>query len=101
MALTNLGGSDQTVGLDKAGIDNVHQQLTQSITNLRASVNSIDDAAQACLKTGWVGEAADAFRKVADAWHDETEDLNKRFDRFSAAVESGSAHLQKMDADHA
>ncbi|MEU7142935.1 WXG100 family type VII secretion target [Nocardia sp. NPDC046473] len=100
MALTNLGGSGQTVALDSAGINNVHQQLTDSIKNLRDSVRAIDDAAQACTRTGWVGEAADAFTKVATVWHDETTDLNNRFDRFSAAVEEGSTHLQKMDANH-
>ncbi|MFI6997707.1 WXG100 family type VII secretion target [Nocardia sp. NPDC050175] len=97
MALTNLGISSNTVGLEASGIANVKQTLEQAISNLRHSVQAIDDAAQAVVKKGWQGDASEAFSKVAQTWHDEADQLNKRFDAFTQAVEDGSSHLQKMD----
>ncbi|MFI9406478.1 WXG100 family type VII secretion target [Nocardia sp. NPDC052316] len=96
MSLTSLGGSDKAVGVEAGGIDRVVGDLETAINNLRTSVKEIDQAAQDVLK-GWKGDASSKFVQVAQDWHDEAEDLNKRFDLFSQAVNEGKQKLQAMD----
>ncbi|MFD4354878.1 WXG100 family type VII secretion target [Nocardia sp. NPDC058519] len=86
------------VGVEAGGIDKVVSNLQETISNLRSSVNEIDSAAQAVLR-GWKGSASDEFVKVAKAWHDESEDLNKRFDLFEQAVGAGKNTLVSMDGE--
>ncbi|WP_107654192.1 WXG100 family type VII secretion target [Nocardia suismassiliense] len=96
MSLTSLGGSDKAVGVEAGGIDRVVGDLEAAINNLRTSVKEIDQAAQDVLK-GWKGDASSKFVQVAQDWHDEAEDLNKRFDLFTQAVNDGKSQLQAMD----
>ncbi|QBS42970.1 WXG100 family type VII secretion target [Nocardia sp. CS682] len=96
MSLTSLGGSDKAVGVEAGGIDSVVSDLETAINNLRTSVKEIDQAAQDVLK-GWKGDASSKFVQVAQDWHDEAEDLNKRFDLFTQAVNEGKSKLQAMD----
>ncbi|MFF3224957.1 WXG100 family type VII secretion target [Nocardia suismassiliense] len=96
MSLTSLGGSDAAVGVEATGIDRVVGDLETAINNLRTSVKEIDQAAQDVLK-GWKGDASSKFVQVAQEWHDEAEDLNKRFDLFTQAVNDGKSKLQAMD----
>ncbi|MEU4646136.1 WXG100 family type VII secretion target [Nocardia fluminea] len=85
------------VGVEAGGVDGVVSKLEGSINNLRTSVGQIDDAAQAVLR-GWKGDASDEFVKVAQAWHDESDALNKKFDRLTEAVSSGKSTLVNMDS---
>ncbi|ASF10069.1 MULTISPECIES: WXG100 family type VII secretion target [Nocardia] len=96
MSLTSLGGSGKAVGVEAGGVDKVVGDLETAINNLRTSVKEIDQAAQDVLK-GWKGDASDKFVQVARDWHDEAEDLNKRLDQFSQAVDGGKKTLQAMD----
>ncbi|PXX66579.1 WXG100 family type VII secretion target [Nocardia tenerifensis] len=96
MALTSLGGGSDAVGLEAGGISKVVSDLQDAITNLRNSVNQIDQAAQDA-KNGWKGQASDKFNQVADAWNDEAKDLNQKLNAFSEAVDQGSKQLQSMD----
>jgi WXG100 family type VII secretion target len=84
------------VGVEAGGVDGVVSKLESSIGNLRTSVGQIDDAAQAVLR-GWKGDASAEFVKVAQAWHDESDALNKKFDRLTEAVSSGKSTLVNMD----
>ncbi|GGN85951.1 WXG100 family type VII secretion target [Nocardia rhizosphaerihabitans] len=84
------------VGVEAGGIDKVVSNLEGTISNLRNSVREIDDAAQAVLR-GWKGSASDEFVKVAKAWHDEAQDLNQRFDRFTEAVGIGKSTIVSVD----
>ncbi|MGS2808686.1 WXG100 family type VII secretion target [Nocardia sp. MW-W600-9] len=85
------------VGVEAGGIDKVVSNLETTIGTLRKSVQEIDDAAQAVLR-GWKGDASDEFVKVAEAWHTEAEDLNKRFDAFTQAVNTGKSTIVNMDS---
>ncbi|KAA8886402.1 WXG100 family type VII secretion target [Nocardia colli] len=96
MSLTSLGGSSKAVGVEAGGVQKVVGDLETAINNLRTSVKEIDQAAQDVLK-GWKGDASDKFVQVAGDWHDEAEDLNKRLDQFTEAVNNGKSTLQAMD----
>ncbi|MGW5310829.1 WXG100 family type VII secretion target [Nocardia thailandica] len=84
------------VGVEASGVDKVVSHMESSISNLRNSVKEIDDAAQAVLR-GWKGDASDEFVKVAQAWHDEADALNKKFDRLTEAVNNGKNTIVNMD----
>ncbi|WP_410873891.1 WXG100 family type VII secretion target [Nocardia sp. A7] len=84
------------VGVEAGGVDGVVSKLEGTINNLRTSVGQIDDAAQAVLR-GWKGDASNEFVKVAQAWHEEADALNKKFDRLTDAVNSGKSTLVNMD----
>ncbi|MDO3647283.1 WXG100 family type VII secretion target [Nocardia mangyaensis] len=84
------------VGVEAGGVDGVISKLEGTINNLRTSVTQIDDAAQAVLR-GWKGDASSEFVKVAQAWHEEADALNKKFDRLSEAVNGGKSTLVNMD----
>ncbi|MBF6171397.1 WXG100 family type VII secretion target [Nocardia blacklockiae] len=91
-----FGGGSQSVGVQASGIDKVVQDMETSITNLRNSVNAVD---QACdeVRNGWKGSANDEFKKVMDDWSDESDQLNKKLDELSKAVDAGKKHLVNMD----
>ncbi|GGK57490.1 WXG100 family type VII secretion target [Nocardia camponoti] len=84
------------VGVEAGGIDKVVSHLETTIAALRKSVNEIDESAKAVLR-GWKGDASDEFVKVAEAWNKESDDLNKQFDLFTAAVGSGKSTIVNMD----
>lgn len=85
-----------SVGVEAGGVDNVVTALQETISNLRRSVNEIDGSAQAVVK-GWKGDSHDKFVEVAGFWHDEATELNKKFDRFNEAIDSGKSTIVNMD----
>lgn len=96
MALTSLGGGSDAVSLEAGAITKVESDMSLAITNLRNSVNAINDAAQAA-RSGWKGDANDKFNQVAQAWEDEAEALNRKLDALTEAVNSGKTTIQTMD----
>lgn len=94
--MTMFGNGSQSVGVHASGVDKVVQDMETSITNLRNSVNAVD---QACdeVRKGWKGNANDEFKKVMDDWSDESDQLNKKLDELSQAVDAGKKSLVSMD----
>jgi WXG100 family type VII secretion target len=88
------------VGLDKAAIEKVANDMDTSINNIRAHIQKIEDAADAA-KAGWHGDANAAFVKSATQWHEEAETLKANLTALHQAVVDGKNKLLSMDQSNA
>jgi WXG100 family type VII secretion target len=88
------------VGLDKAAIEAVANDMDTSINTLRSHIQKIEDAADAA-KAGWRGDANASFIKSASQWHDEAETLKANLTALHQAVIDGKNKLLSMDSSNA
>ncbi|MFD7841543.1 WXG100 family type VII secretion target [Nocardia sp. NPDC059764] len=65
-----------------ASIKDVLRKITETVDNSR---------------TGFAGQAAEAFKSAADAWDTEAQNLNKAMDEFQEKVGAGTDVFSNVD----
>lgn len=84
---------------DSSGASGAVNDMGDSVDAIRAKIKAVTDLVDSA-RSGWVGDANQAFNSAASNWDDEANKLNGILDQFTQEVGHGNKQFTGLEGDN-